>query len=160
MKIVFFDIDKEAFDKTFIASLSALPVTTIRELCAVSDIVVIAASHREEDSHSYPLIGNEELLGMKEDAILINIARGSLIDEAAVTGRIRSGKLKGFGTDVLSLEEINAPNESPLTSLLGKGHNIIISPHIGGMCLDAVIACQFKVAETLLKRIEGFMNEV
>lgn len=152
MHVVFFDKSSSIRNSAMESSHQATSADSIQELCAISDIIIVAASHQEEDEKDYPLIGPEELAMMKSDAILINIARGSLIDENAVALGLVNGTLRGFGTDVLTSEEINNNNQSPFNSLMGKGYNLIISPHIGGMCRDAFLSCQLHVAKRLLYR--------
>lgn len=136
----------------------ATPLKSVLELCQVSDVVMVAASHLEKDASSYPIIGHRELSFMKEDAVLVNIARGSLIDETSVAQFIRSGKLMGFATDVLSMEEVHSDVDSPLPSLADEGFNVIVSPHIGGMCADAYFLCQIQVAKKLIEKL-GKSNE-
>lgn len=72
------------------------------------------------------LIDKQALSLMKSDAILINTARGGLVDEAALAEALRSGKLGGAGFDVLTIEPPN--NDNPL---LNKNiPNLLITPHI------------------------------
>ena len=67
------------------------------------------------------------LSAMKPTAFLINIARGGVVDEAALIGALRSGEIAGAGLDVFSEEPL--PAESPLWEM----ENVVITPHIGGM---------------------------
>ena len=66
------------------------------------------------------------LAKMKDGSYLLNTARGSLVDEQAVVDALRSGKLAGFGADVVSVEPMRPDN--PL--LQAKGENIVVTPHI------------------------------
>lgn len=70
------------------------------------------------------LINAEAVKKMKEGAVLINTARGGVIDEEAVADGLNSGKLRGFGTDVATVEPISLDN--PLL----KAKNCVITPHI------------------------------
>ena len=90
------------------------------EVLRASDIVVVAAPLTDETAG---LIGAEQLAEMREDAWLINIARGRLIDEIALRRALQSGWIGGAVLDVFS-EEPLAP-DSPLYST----PNVIITPH-------------------------------
>ena len=85
-----------------------------------SDIVVIAAPLTDETAG---MIGAEQLAEMREDAWLINIARGRLIDELALRRALESGWIGGAVLDVFSEEPLSP--ESPLY----RTPNVIITPH-------------------------------
>lgn len=79
------------------------------------------------------LIGQSELELMKEDAVLINTARGALVDEEALAMALRSGRLGGAGIDVLSEEP--PVNGNPL--LTGRIPNLIVTPHVAWAAREA-----------------------
>lgn len=101
----------------------AVPVSDLPYLLAESDFVVIAAPLTEE---TRGLIGAEQLRQMKRTAFLINIARGGLVDEEALTAALKEGTIAGAGLDVFAREPL--PPESELWDL----PNVLISPHISG----------------------------
>lgn len=70
------------------------------------------------------LIGAAELVRMKRGAILINTARGGVVDEAALQSAVASGHLGGAGLDVLAVEP-------PVDTTLARGDGIMVTPHIG-----------------------------
>ena len=72
------------------------------------------------------MIGASEFEVMKDDAILINICRGGVVDETAMINALLQGQIKGAGLDVFDYEPL--PADSPLTML----DNVILTPHIGG----------------------------
>jgi len=72
------------------------------------------------------LIGEEELKLMKKDAVLVNTARGAIIDESALYRALKERWIKAAGLDVLVEEPINP--ENPLLTL----DNVVIAPHLGG----------------------------
>jgi phosphoglycerate dehydrogenase-like enzyme len=92
----------------------------LNEALPSADYVVIAAPETSETRH---LIGAEQIARMKRGARLINLARGSLLDEAALIGALQSGALGGAALDVTGVEPL--PPESPLW----KAPNLFITPH-------------------------------
>lgn len=95
----------------------------LSESMKTADYVVILAPLTKE---TRGLIGKEELSLMKEDAVLINLARGPLVDEAELIELLKEKKIRGAGLDVFSREPL--PEDSPLWDL----DNIILTPHLGG----------------------------
>ena len=94
------------------------------ELLAQSDWVAVAAALTPETRH---LIGAKELDQMKSSAYLINIARGSVIDEAALIRALQEERIAGAGLDVFEREPL--PSDSPLWDM----RNVVITPHFAGM---------------------------
>lgn len=90
-------------------------------LLATSDYVVLAAPETEETSG---LIDAEALARMKDSAVLINVARGGLVDEDALIATLRAGRLRGAALDVFRTEPL--PEDHPFWSL----PNVLITPHI------------------------------
>ena len=88
-----------------------------------SDIVVVAAPLNER---TRGMIGRDELAAMKPDAFLINIARGAIVDEAALIDALRRGTIAGAALDVFDREPL--PADSPLWTM----ENVIVTPHSSG----------------------------
>lgn len=80
---------------------------------------------------SYHLIGEAELGMMKPEAVLINTARGGVIDEPALVRALQAGRIAGAGLDVFETEPL--PAESPLRTM----ENVLLSPHNGHSSLAA-----------------------
>lgn len=99
------------------------PLNELQRSMKTADYVVILAPLTKE---TRGLIGKEELALMKEDAVLINLARGPLVDEAELIKVLEEKKIRGAGLDVFSREPL--PSDSPLWDL----DNIILTPHLGG----------------------------
>jgi phosphoglycerate dehydrogenase-like enzyme len=89
----------------------------------LADVVLLAAPHTSGTSH---LVGARELALMKKDAVLVNVARGSLVDEAALVRALESGALRGAALDVFEREPL--PPDSPLWSR----PDVLITPHVSG----------------------------
>lgn len=92
-----------------------------------SDVIVLAVPHTPETRQ---IIGRRELDRMKRGALLINIARGKLIDDAAVIEALGDGRLGGAALDVFTREPLEA--ESPYWDL----PNVIVTPHTSGAMQD------------------------
>lgn len=119
---------------------------SLETLCRESDIITV---HTPLNSETYHLINAEKLSMMKENAILINVARGAVFDEEAVTNAILENRIGGLGVDVYSTEPMQ--KESPYQKLLGKD-NVVFTPHMAWGAIDARQRCIDEVA----KNIESF----
>ena len=95
------------------------------------------------------LIGVEELALMKADALLINCARGGIVDELALAEALAEGRLGGAGID--SLETEPPSPENPLLRL--KLENLIVTPHVAWASQESLA----NLAELLIQNIEGFV---
>jgi phosphoglycerate dehydrogenase-like enzyme len=97
-----------------------VPASQLEEVLPHADYVVIAAPETYETRH---LIGAPQIARMKPGARLINVGRGSLLDEAALVRALEAGVLGGAALDVTSVEPL--PPDSPLW----KASNLFITPH-------------------------------
>jgi len=102
------------------SGMRALPLA---ELLATSDVVTLHLPLTDATRH---LIGAAELASMKRSSILINTARGGLVDEAALADALRQGTIAGAGFDVLSQEPPTPDN--PLLQL--RLPNFLLTPHV------------------------------
>lgn len=121
--------------------------TPFEEVLRRSDVVTLHVPLTEETRN---LIGREELTWMKRSAILINCARGGVVDEWALAGALRKDRIGGAGVDVLSTEPPGLGN--PL--LDPDLPNIIITPHIAW----AGHRAQQALADRLVDNIEEFFK--
>lgn len=97
------------------------------------------------------LIGRAELERMKRDAVLINTARGALVDEAALADALRGGVIAGAGIDVLSVEP--PPDDHPL--LAGDIPNLILTPHVAWAARESRQRALDQVAENIDSYVGG-----
>jgi len=95
----------------------------LHELLSWAHFVVLAVPLTAETRH---LIAADELRAMRSDAVLVNIARGDVVDQDALVEALRAGTIAGAGLDVTTPEPL--PAESPLWDL----PNVILTPHISG----------------------------
>lgn len=102
---------------------------TLDELLRTADVVTL---HVPLIPQTKGLIGDKQLASMKKGAILINAARGGIVDEAALTAHLESGHLGGAAVDVYSAEPPAADN--PLFQAKGDAaRRLLLTPHIAGV---------------------------
>jgi len=107
--------------------VEVLPADRLDELLASSDVVVIAAPNTRSTDR---LIGAREIAVMRRGALLINISRGTIVDDAALVAALRSGHLGGAALDVFAREPLHP--SSPYWDL----PNVIVTPHTSGAMAD------------------------
>jgi len=112
------------------------------DLFARSDIVTIQIPLDDSDRH---MVGTELIGLMKADAVLVNVGRGPLVDEAALYQALCERRLGGAACDVFSQEP---PLHSPLLTL----ENFIGTPHVGAQTMEA----QQKVGEDVASIIDAY----
>lgn len=112
-----------------------------------SDIVTLHVPLTEVTRN---LIGTDEFSRMKSSSLLINAARGGVVDEAALVTALREGRIAGAGLDVLSAEPPRAGN--PLLEL--DLPNLILTPHIAWASSEAMQI----LADQLISNIEAFVR--
>jgi D-2-hydroxyacid dehydrogenase (NADP+) len=100
------------------------PRRRLGPVAATADFLVVLAPLTPENDH---LINAAVLGQMRPDAFLINLARGRVVDEAALIDVLQRGAIAGAGLDVFETEPL--PAESPLWRL----PNVIVTPHVGGL---------------------------
>lgn len=125
---------------------NARQIPKLHDLLAQSDIVSL---HVPELPSTQWMIGPAEIAAMKQGGILINAARGTVVDIDALADGIKSEKLWGAAIDVFPVEpgSNNAEFQSPLRGL----DNVILTPHIGGSTMEAQANIGGEVAEKLVK---------
>jgi glycerate dehydrogenase len=120
--------------------------TSFEEVMRRADVLTL---HAPLNAETRDMIGREELSLLKPTAILINCARGGLVDELALADALRKGRLGGAGVDVLSTEPPAAGN--PL--LDSDLPNLIVTPHVAWAGEQA----QRTLADQLVDNIEAFV---
>ena len=98
------------------------------ELLGVADIVTL---HAPGHTDGRPLLGAAELARLPQGAIIVNTARASLVDEAALRAALDSGAVGGYGTDVF-------PQEPPADLMLAGHPRVIATSHIGALTAESV----------------------
>jgi len=121
---------------------------SLEELLRISDVVSL---HIDDNAINNNFIGAKEISWMKDGAILLNLARGFVVELNALTTALKSGKLGGCAVDVYP-EEPRA-NGDFITELKGL-ENVILTPHIGGSTEEA----QKDIAEFVPNKIMSYIN--
>lgn len=103
-------------------------VVPLDQLLQIADVVTLHMAHTEQTHH---LINAERLRLMKATAVLINTARGELVDEAALADAVRAGQIAGAAVDVFAVEPL--PADAPLRSVPG----VILTPHLAASTAEA-----------------------
>ncbi|MDD2713301.1 MAG: phosphoglycerate dehydrogenase [Simplicispira sp.] len=125
---------------------NARQVASLHELLGQSDIVTL---HVPELPSTQWMIGATEIAAMKPGSILINAARGTVVEIEPLAEALRTKKLLGAAIDVFPVEPRTNKDEfiSPLRGL----DNVILTPHIGGSTIEAQANIGLEVAEKLVK---------
>ena len=120
MKVIGTKRNTEGVDPASVNVEKLYPWTDLHPMLSQSDFVVLICPLTEE---THGLIGEPELAAMKKGSVLINIARGHIVDEPALIRALQTGHLGGLASDVFWEEPL--PPESPFWNI----PNVIISPH-------------------------------
>lgn len=115
--------------------------TVLRE----ADVVSVHAALTPE---TMGMVGAKELSSMKRTAVLVNCARGEIVQEAALAEALRSGTIAGAAVDVFETEP---PTGSPLLS----APNIVFTPHLGASTREGQARAGAIIAEQVLKALDG-----
>jgi D-3-phosphoglycerate dehydrogenase / 2-oxoglutarate reductase len=142
VKFLAFDVYQ---DNTF-ANENHIRFVTMDELLSESDIITL---HANLTSETQGLIGEKELKLMKPESLLVNTARGGLVDETALYQALVENRLAGAGLDVFAEEP---PKDSPLLQL---GDKVILTPHLGAQTSETVLRMGKMAAENIVQVFRG-----
>lgn len=131
-------------------------VTALHRVLATADVIALALPLTPESHH---LIGEAELAACRRGALLVNVARGGIVDSRALGASLESGRLGGAGIDVTD------PEPLPASHPLWQAPNLIITPHVAGygsalleerLCrLVRANVERYVAGKPLLARVEG-----
>ena len=120
----------------------------LAELLAEADAISLHVPLTDETRH---LIGPDRIAGMKPGAVLINTARGGIVDEAALVEALRDGRLAGAALDVFETEPLTAEAGTKFRGL----RNLILTPHISGVTRECNARIGEIVAGKVIAHLEG-----
>jgi (S)-sulfolactate dehydrogenase len=116
------------------------------EVIAEADVVSL---HVPLTPATRNLLDATRLATMKRDAVLINTARGGVVDEAAVAAALRAGRLGGAALDVFATEPL------PVGSPLGGCPHLILTPHIAGVTRESNTRVSNFIAEQVAAALDA-----
>ncbi len=142
MDVYYYDVE----DK--LALGNATKVTTLEELLSISDAVSL---HVDDNAANKNFFGEKEISQMKDGAVLVNLARGFVVDIPALVSALKSKKISGAAIDVYPSEpRKNGEFETELRGL----DNVILTPHVGGSTEEA----QRDIADFVPSKIMAYIN--
>jgi D-3-phosphoglycerate dehydrogenase len=132
MEVLVHDIDAAA-----LRDLDGARAVGPEELLGASDVVSL---HLPLDASTTGWLSAERIALLRAGTVVVNTARGELIDESALAAALAAGHLGGVAVDVIADDSTwgDEVRASPLLALLGADVNLVVTPHIGGWARDAV----------------------
>jgi len=142
-------------DRATMAAAGIEKIDDLRQMLALADFVSIHCVLNAETRH---LIGRREIDAMRPSALLINVSRGAIIDEAELKAALLEGRIAGAGLDVYSIEPLKLEGH-PLSSLLGCD-NVILFPHLTFFTHEAMRRLETDTLARCAEILEGRPVEV
>lgn len=127
------------------ASMGIELYTDIDELCKVGDFITV---HMPKTKETTGMFGPDQYAIMKDGVILVNCARGGIMDIEAMAGYLESGKIGGAGIDVWEHEPVS---DSPIHGF----DNVVLAPHLGASTKEAQIRAATQIAEYVIAGMQG-----
>jgi D-3-phosphoglycerate dehydrogenase len=135
-----------AHDPFASAAPAGVELAPLADVIAAADVLSLHCPLTKDNAN---LLDATTLATMRPGAIVVNTARGGLVDEAALADALRSGALRAAGLDSFQVEPFTAGH--PFTTL----PNAILSPHIGGVTGDAYVGMGVAAANNILAVLDG-----
>jgi (S)-sulfolactate dehydrogenase len=142
MQIVAYDPYVEANDPAWQFARNV----SLDGLLELSDVVSLHVPLTDSTKH---LIGEKALSAMKPGAILINAARGGVVDEDALAAALKDGKIGGAALDVFETEPLTAEAGAKFAGL----SNLVLTPHIGGVTDESNVRVSELIAQKVLAHL-------
>jgi|TARA_B100001971_G_C18210840_1_gene550561 D-3-phosphoglycerate dehydrogenase len=127
---------------------------SLNELLSKSDVISL---HLSLNKSTYGFLSEERINLMKEGLILINTARGELIDEQALIRALETGKISAAGLDVIADDskwDGHVPSNHPVVDYAKRNDNLILTPHIGGYGYESVFATRRFLVKKFIKSLK------
>ncbi len=146
MHVVGYDVFWTDETDYFAADYGVVKANTPEEVITAADFLTL---HMNLTKDNKALINAQRLATMKPTAIIVNTARGGLVDEAAIAAALHAGKLGGYCADVFYDEPIKP--DCPLL----KSPNTILTPHVGSRTYESVVRQATKCVQNLIAVLNG-----
>ena len=143
MKIIAYDV---YWDEAFADSHNVTRAESMDDIFAVADYISL---HTNLTPETRDLVRTETIAKMKDGVQIINCARGEIVHTADIVTALKSGKVAGYGTDVL--DEEPPPPDHPLLSL----PNVVVTPHVGSRTSESVQRQANKAVQNLINVAAG-----
>lgn len=163
-----FQMNVLAYDLYPNSELKELYVNDLNEIYQKSDVISL---HVPSTPENYHLLDKDAFSQMKEGVVIINTARGDLIDTQALYESLRQGVVGGAGLDVLENEDFLLYDEAVISSFMNDSEflldsamnlkllqfrNVIVTPHIAFNSTDAIR----RINQTTIENIKNFLNGI
>ncbi len=142
-----FDVRLLACDPRPDAAFAAAHDIDLVELVPLLEASDVVTLHVDASAVDGPLLDGDRLARMRPGALLINVARGGLVDESALGDALAAGRLGGAFLDVFDEE----PYHGPLT----RSDRVVLSPHLGSYAIEGRTAMEMESVENLLRALEA-----
>ncbi len=127
-------------------------VVSLPELLASSDVVSVHASY---EGGQPPILGAREFSVMRPGTVLVNTARGGLVDEGALLAAFDSGRLAGAALDVITGEP-GVTSDHPLVARAADDDRLLLTPHIGGNTVGSARKTQLHLAQKICTSVSSW----
>jgi D-3-phosphoglycerate dehydrogenase len=145
MKVIAYD--------PFVKTHEIAEITSLDDLLAKSDFISLHLPKTEQSKH---MLGKDQFARMKPSAVLVNCARGGVVEENALYEALSTGKLKAAALDVYETEPVDkTPQAKELYSRLFKLPNLIGTPHIGAQTAEGQRRAGIGIAEAVRDALKG-----
>jgi D-3-phosphoglycerate dehydrogenase len=146
MNVIAFDLYWDKLAQEFAQQYNVRRAGSIEDVLKVADIVTLHTNLTDETRH---LMNAKRLALMKKGSVLINTARGELVETNDIVAALKSGQLLGYGADVLESEP--PPKDHPLFACA----NAVLTPHIGSRTYESVARQAKMAAQNLINVLNG-----
>jgi D-3-phosphoglycerate dehydrogenase len=143
-----FGLDVAAFTRTPAGLPEGVRPLDLDTLVATADVLVLCCPLTPE---TRGLIGPERIAAMKPGALLVNVARGPVVDEAALVAALQAGRIAGAALDVFDTQPL--PPDHPLLSL----DSVILTPHMAGITEESMMRMGVGAAGEAIRVLAGLL---
>jgi len=140
-----------------VSEADGLIASSLEELLCTSRVVVVAVPLTPTTRQ---LINADRLALMPPGAVLVNVGRGSTVDEQAVAAALESGRLAGYGADVFAIEDRSRDEAPPVIAAGLLAHpRSVLTPHLGSAVAEVRRNIELRAAKSILQALDGEQPE-